>query len=214
MAIVTYSSLDYGFGVTYDDARITHTDDTADPRLRAAWSMRVPTRIAAAVLFATRDATIESVARGLSPSLLLTTDAFPLQPGMLGTWDWEQQALPRGRAFLAATGAYAVEAAGLYWRGFPVLQFTTVPPADAEPPAPVECLSLLHTPAQTFAIELVVPVHDLDEWSEPFQEIADGFFLLPIEREGIMRTGHQHAWSLRLEAGELEDDLKDGMAAR
>ena len=214
MAIVTYSSLDYGFGVTYDDARITHTDDTADPRLRAAWSMRVPTRIAAAVLFATRDATIESVARGLSPSLLLTTDAFPLQPGVLGTWDWEQQALPRGRAFLAATGAYAVEAAGLYWRGFPVLQFTTVPPADAEPPAPVECLSLLHTPAQTFAIELVVPVHDLDEWSEPFQEIADGFFLLPIEREGIMRTGHQHAWSLRLEAGEFEDDLKDGLAAR
>jgi hypothetical protein len=214
MAIVTYSSLDYGFGVTYDDSRITHTDDTADPRLRAAWSVRVPTRIAAAVLFTTRDATIESVARGLSPSLLLTTDAFPLQPGMLGTWDWEQQALPRGRAFLAATGAYAVEAAGLYWRGFPVLQFTTVPPADAEPPAPVECLSLLHTPAQTFAIELVVPVHDLDEWSEPFQEIADGFFLLPIEREGIMRTGHQHAWSLRLEAGDREDDLKDGMAAR
>ena len=29
MAIVTYSSPDYGFGVTYDDARIVHTDDPA-----------------------------------------------------------------------------------------------------------------------------------------------------------------------------------------
>ena len=214
MAIVTYSNLDFGFGVTYDDALITHTDDAADPRLRAAWSTRVPTRIAAAVLFTTRDATVESIARGLAPSLLLTTDSFPLAPGLLGAWDWEDVGLPLGREFLAATGAHAVEAAGLYWRGFPVLQFTTVPPADAEPPAPVECLSLLHTPAQTFAIELVVPVHDLDEWSAPFQEVADGFFLLPMEREGRMRTGHQHAWSLRMEAGELQDDLTDGLAAR
>ena len=47
MAIVTYSNLDFGFGVTYDDALVTHTDDAADPRLRAAWSMRVPSRIAA-----------------------------------------------------------------------------------------------------------------------------------------------------------------------
>ena len=70
MAIVTYSSPDYGFGVTYDDARIVHTDDPADPRLRAAWSMRVPTRIAAAALFTTRDASVESIARGLAPSLL------------------------------------------------------------------------------------------------------------------------------------------------
>ena len=214
MAIVTYSSPDLGFGVTYDDTSIIHTDDTADPRLRAAWSMRIPTQIAAAVLFTTRDATIESIARGLAPSLLLTTDGFPLQPGRLATWDWDEEAEYRGRRFLEVTRAHALEAAGLYWRGFPVLQFTTVPPADAEPPAPVECLSLLHTPAQTFTIELVVPVSDLDEWSEPFQEIADGFFLLPIEREGNMRTGHQQAWSTRIEAAEHEDDLKDGLAAR
>jgi hypothetical protein len=214
MAIVTYSNPDLGFGVTYDDASLVHTDDTADPRLRAAWSLRVPTRIAAAVLFTTRDATIESIARGLSPSLLLTTDAFPLQPDRLGTWDWEAEAEQRGRGFLEVTGARALEAIGLYWRGYPVLQLTTAPPADAEPPAPVECLSLLHTPQQTFAIELVVPVSDLDEWSEPFQEIADGFFLLPIEREGNMRTGHQRAWSARIEATEHEDDLTDGLPRR
>lgn len=214
MAIVTYSNPDLGFGVTYDDASIIHTDDTADPRLRAAWSLRVPTQIAAAVLFTTRGATVESIARGLSPSLLLTTDAFPLQPGRLAQWDWEEEAEQRGRRFLEVTGARALEAAGLYWRGYPVLQLTTVPPADADPPAPVECLSLLHTPPQTFAIELVVPVSDLDEWSEPFQEIADGFFLLPIEREGSMRTGHQHAWSARMEAAEHEDGLKDDLTRR
>jgi hypothetical protein len=206
MAIVTYSSPDFGFGVTYDDALITHADDAADARLRAAWSARIPTRIATAVLFTTPDASTESIARGLAPSLLLSTDAFPLQPQLLAAWDWEEAAERRGRPFLQATGAYALEAAGLYWRGFPVLQFTTVPPADAEPPAPVECLSLLHTPAQTFALELVVPVRDLDEWSAPFQEVADGFFLLPAEREGNLRTGHQHAWSRRLEAGDREDE--------
>jgi hypothetical protein len=214
MAIVTYSNPDFGFGVTYDDASVVHTHDTADPRLRAAWSVRIPTQIAAAVLFTTRDATIESIARGLVPSLLLTTDAFPLQPDRLGRWDWESEAEQRGRRFLEVTRAPALEAVGLYWRGFPVLQLTTVPPADAEPPAPVECLSMLHTPQQTFAIELVVPVSDLDEWSEPFQEVADGFFLLPIEREGFMRTGHQHAWSARIDATEREDDLTDGLARR
>ena len=166
MAIVTYSNPDFGFGVTYDDTSIVHTHDTADPRLRAAWSLRVPTQVAAAVLFTTRDATIESIARGLAPSLLLTTDAFPLQPDRLGRWDWEIEAEYRGRRFLEVTRAPALEAVGLYWRAYPVLQLTTVPPADADPPAPVECLSLLHTPQQTFAIELVVPVSDLDEWSE------------------------------------------------
>jgi len=215
MAIVTYSNPDYGFGVTFDDSSVVHTDDTADPRLGAAWSMRIPIRIAAAVLFTTRDATIESVARGLTPSLLLTTDAFPVQPERLGIWDWEKEAERRGRGFLEITRAKALEALGLFWRGFPVLQLTTVPQAGADPGAPVECLSLLHTPQQTFAIELVVPVSDLDEWSEPFQAIADGFFLLPIEREGFMRTGHQHAWSARIEATvQREDDLTDGLARR
>jgi hypothetical protein len=207
MAIVTYSNAAFGFGVTYDDAPITHTDDADDLRLRAAWTMRIPTAIAAAVLFTTRSATDESIARGLAPSLLLTTDHLPLRPGLLGTWDWDEIAPREGRGFLERTGAYALEGIGMYWRGFPVLQFTTVPPADADPPAPVECLSLLYTPSQTFAIELVVPVAGLDAWSERFQEVADGFFLLPIEREGRMRTGHQKAWSGRIEAGDLKDDL-------
>ncbi len=207
MAIVTYSNPNFGFGVTYDDARITHADEAADPRLHAAWSTRIPTKIAAAVLFTTRHATADSISRGLAPSLLLTTDGAPPRPGVLGTWDWDEVAPRAGRAFLERTGAHAIEGIGMYWRGYPVLQYTTVPPGDADPPAPVECLSMLYTPAQTFALELVVPVPDLDEWSGPLQEIADGFFLLPIEREGRMRTGHQHAWSLRLTASDLKDDL-------
>jgi hypothetical protein len=214
MAIVTYSNAAFDFGVTYDDALITHTDDTADPRLRAARSMRIPIAIATAVLFTTREATIESIARGLAPSLLLTTDHAALDPSVLGTWDWDAVAPREARAFLEQTGAGAVETVGAYWRGFPMLQFTTVPPADSVPPAPVECLSLLYTPTQTFAIQLVVPVSDLDEWGMRFQEVADGFFLLPIEREGRMRTGHQHVWSHRFEAGQREDDLRDDLAAR
>ena len=35
MAILTYTSAAHGFGVTYDDARLTHVDDPADPRLLA-----------------------------------------------------------------------------------------------------------------------------------------------------------------------------------
>jgi hypothetical protein len=213
MAIVTYSNKDFGFGVTYDDALLTHTDDAADPRLRAAWSGRIPTAIAAAVLFTTREATVEGIAHGLAPSLLLATDHEPQKQGMLGMWDWDEVAPREGRDFLEQTGAHALEAIGLYWRGFPVLQYTTVPPADADPPAPVECLSMLYTPAQTFAMELVVPVHDLDDWTGRLQEIADGFFLLPIEREGYSRTGHQHAWSQRLDAGDLAGGIRDDLAA-
>ena len=214
MAIVTYSNPVSGFGVAYDDTLLTHIDDPADPRLRAAWSARIPTRVLAAVLFTTRRARTEDIGRGLTPSLLLTSDDAPLTPHKLGAWDWDAVADREGMAFLEATGAYALEAVGLYWRGYPVVQFTTVPPADAEPPAPVECLSMLYTPAQTFAIELVVPIPDLDEWSARFQEVADGFFLLPLEREGRLRTGHQHAWSRHLEAGDREDDLTDGLTAR
>ena len=51
-----------------------------------------------------------------------------------------------------------------------------------------------------------MPVHDLDEWSATFQEIADGFFLLPIEREGKSRTGHQQAWSRHMESGDRKDE--------
>ena len=66
---------------------------------------------------------------------------------------------------------------------------------------------------QSFAMELVVPVHDLDDGSGRLQEIADGFFLLPIEREGYSRTGHQHAWSQRLDAGDLAGGVRDDLAA-
>ena len=206
MSIVTYSNAAFGFGVTYDDGEITHTDDPADPRLRAAWAHRVPTPIAAGVLFTTRDADLEGIARGLTPSLLVTTDNTPLPAGAIGTWDWEEVTRREGGRFLARTRASAVEAAGVYWRGYPVLQLTAVPAADADPPAPVEVLGMLYTPAQTFASLLVIQPGDAVPWTGRLQEVADGFFLLPIEREGRVRTGHQHVRSVRLEADGTEDE--------
>lgn len=204
MAIVTYKNLDFGFGVTYDDARLVCIPDPSEPRLEAAWTTRIPSRIAAAVLFTTTSATATTVAHGLTPSLLMTTDGLPLPPLLLAQWDWDDVAPPYARLFLETTGAAAVDAVGMYWRGFPVLQYTTVP-ATADSPAPVECLSIMHTPAQTFAIELVLPLADADVWSARLQEVADGFFLLPIEREGKMRTGHHHVWSQRIEAAQAKD---------
>ena len=75
MAIVTYSNSGFGFGATYDDALLTHTDDAADLRLRATWGARIRAAVAAAVVFAPWDASAEDIARGRAPSLLLTTDA-------------------------------------------------------------------------------------------------------------------------------------------
>ncbi|HEX5643798.1 MAG TPA: hypothetical protein VFZ86_15915, partial [Thermoleophilia bacterium] len=80
MAIVTYSNPGFGFGATYDDALLTHTDDDADPRLRATWAARIRTAVAAAVVFVPWTATADDIARGVAPSLLLTTDARRLGP--------------------------------------------------------------------------------------------------------------------------------------
>jgi hypothetical protein len=64
---------------------------------------------------------------------------------------------------------------------------------------------MLYTPVQTFSSLLVVPRGEEDPWIVRMQEVMDGFFLLPIEREGHSRTGHQHVRSLRLSASDLED---------
>jgi hypothetical protein len=207
VAIVTYTNAAFGFGVTYDDALIAHADDPADPRLAAAWQDRLPMTVASAVLFAPKGTAADAIAGGLAPTHLLATDGTPLTSIALGAWDWDEAARRVGRVFLERTSADALDALGVYWRGYPVLQLTAIPPAEADPPAPVEVLALLYTPAQTFATLLVLPLAGMDFWGERFQEIADGFFLLPMEREGRLRTGHQHAWSARLESADLRDDL-------
>ncbi len=206
MAMVTYTNPDAGFGVTYDDALLARADDPADLRLRAAWSMRISTRITASVLFTTPDASIEAIARGLAPSLLLTTDGERLEPGVLGRWDWDEVTRREASAFVERTGAQKIDTTAVFWRGFPVLQLAMVEPPDADPAAPLQLLGMLYTPAQTFSSLLVIPRGDEHIWIPRLQEIMDGFFLLPIEREGRVRTGHQQVRSLRLTASDLGDD--------
>ena len=205
MAIVTYTNPSHGFGVTYDDQLLTQTDDPADPRLRAAWSARIPTKVAAGVLFTTRDASIEGIARGLTPSLLVTTDDQRPQPGVLATWDWDEVTRREACAFMQRTAAEEIESTAVYWRGFPVLQLALPAPPGADPAAPLQLLGMLFTPEQTFSSLLVIPRGETEPWVERLQEVMDGFFLLPIEREGRVRTGHQQVRSLHLTAGDLED---------
>jgi hypothetical protein len=64
---------------------------------------------------------------------------------------------------------------------------------------------MLYTPAQTFSSLLVIPHGDEHPWIPRLQEVMDGFFLLPIEREGRVRTGHQQVRSLHLTASDLGD---------
>ena len=205
MAIVTYTNASHGFGVTYDDQQLAQTDDPADPRLRAAWSARIPTKAAAGVLFTTRDASIEGIARGLAPSLLVTTDDQRPQPAVLAKWDWDEVTRHEACAFMQRTGAEEVETTAVYWRGFPVLQLALLAPPGADPAAPLQLLGMLYTPEQTFSSLLVIPRGEAEPWVERLQEVMDGFFLLPIEREGRVRTGHQQVRSLRLTTGDLED---------
>jgi hypothetical protein len=204
MAIVTYSSPGFGFGVTYDDALLTHTDDTADLRLRATWTANIRTHVAAAALFVPRDATAQGITRGLAPSLLLTTDARRLGPGVLSWWDWDEVIRAEAASFMDRTGADELQTSAVYWRGFPVLQLATTAP-EPDFAAPLQLLGMLFTPEQTFSSLLVVPRGREDPWIERMQEVMDGFFLLPIEREGRTRTGHQQVRSLRLSASDLED---------
>jgi hypothetical protein len=168
--------------------------------------MRIPTRITASVLFTTPDACIAAIARGLTPSLLLTTDGERVAPGVLGRWDWDEITRREASAFVQRTGAQEIETTAVYWRGFPVLQLAMVAPPDAEPAAPLQLLGMLYTPEQTFSSLLVIPHGDQHIWTERLQEVMDGFFLLPIEREGRVRTGHQQVRSLHLTASDLGDD--------
>jgi hypothetical protein len=208
MAIVTYSSAPLGFGVTYDDADLARIEDAADPRLAAAWIDRLSTRVAGGVLFCPSTAAPEEIAGGTAPSLLVATDLSPLTPDVLGGWDWDAATRREAERFMTLTGADEIEATAVYWRGFPVLQLATDhSPANGSTPC-VEVLGMLYTPAQTFASLLVAPRGLEDPWLARFQEVMDGFFLVPIEREGRVRTDHQHVRSLRLSRADLEDLAK------
>jgi hypothetical protein len=94
----------------------------------------------------------------------------------------------------------------VYWRGFPVLQLAMVAPPGGDPAAPLQLLGMLYTPEQTLSSLLVIPRGEEHTWIPRLQEVMDGFFLLPIEREGRVRTGHQQVRSLRLTASDLDDD--------
>lgn len=213
MAIVTYSTVQHGFGVTYDDAWLTHVDDPGDPRMAAAWRAHVPVTVAGSVLFLSREAEPADVAAGRTPSQLITTDDRPLPPRTLAAWDWDEEARRLSALFLERTGMGSVEATAVYWRGFPVLQLSAVPVPDEEAPptqltaAPIEVVGTLSTPAQTFTSLLVMPLLDVEEWGERFQVLMDGFYLVPIEREGRVRTGHKFVRSLHVDARDVREDL-------
>jgi hypothetical protein len=205
MAIVTYSNASLGFGVTYDDAELARAEDPTDARLAAAWTDRLTTRVAGSVLFCPSTSTPERIGAGTVPSLLITTDRSPLSPGTLSRWDWDEATGREAAPFMTLTGADEIETSAVYWRGFPVLQVAVVSAPDERPAMPVQMLGMLYTPAQTFASLLVVPRGMEDPWLQRFQDVMDGFFLMPIEREGYARTGHQHVRSLHLSAQDLED---------
>jgi hypothetical protein len=205
MAIVTYSTASLGFGVTYDDADLARAEGADDARFAAAWTDRLTTRVAGGVLFCPTTATAEEIGAGSAPSLLITTDRSPLSPGLLGRWDWDEVTRREAAPFMTLTGADEIETSAVYWRGFPVLQLAAVVAPEGRPGMPVQMLGTLYTPAQTFASLLVVPRGMEDPWIQRFQEVMDGFFLMPIEREGNARTSHQHVRSLHLSAKDLED---------
>ena len=205
MTIVTYSNASLGFGVTYDDAETARAEGPTDPRYAAAWTDRFTTRVAGGVLFCPTTATAEMISGGTAPSLLITTDGSPLSPGVLGRWDWDEVTGREAAPFMTLTGAGEIETNAVYWRGFPVLQLAVVTRSDEGPSLPVQMLGMLYTPAQTFSSLLVVPRGMEDPWIQTFQEVMDGFFLMPIEREGYARTGHQHVRSLHVTVKDLED---------
>ena len=198
MTITTYTNEPHGFGATYDDARLSCIDDPSDPRLAAAWSHRIHSEIAAAVLFTATECTADEIAAGSAFSALITTDSAVSGPHLLGSWDWEAVTLQEAPRFLDDTSSVYLDAYHLHWRGFPILQLTARPSPEAPPPRILEELGLLYTPQQTFASLVVWPTDDPKELRPTARELWDGFFLVPLERESQARTGHKLVKQLRI----------------
>ena len=98
MAITTYTNEPYGFGVTYDDARLACVDDPRDPRLPAAWSHRIHSEIAASALL---------TAAGAAFSVPITTDSAASGPHLLSSLDWDAVTLQETSGFLVFVGQVA-----------------------------------------------------------------------------------------------------------
>jgi hypothetical protein len=198
MTITTYTNVPHGFGLTYDDARLSCIDDPSDPRLAATWSHRIGNEIAASVLFTLPGCTADEIAAGTAFSVLITTDSAASGSHLLGTWDWDAVTLEEAPRFLEDTNAAYLDAYHLHWRGFPILQLTARPSPEAPAPRILEELGLLYTPQQTFSSLVVWPTDDPKELRPTARELWDGFFLLPLEREGHVRTGHKLVRHLRI----------------
>ena len=93
--------------------------------------------------------------------------------------------------FLEETHAAYVDAYHLHWRRFPILQLTARPRPESPAPRILEELGVLYTPQQTFTSLVVWPSEDTQELGPTVRELWDGFFLVPLEREGRVRTGHK-----------------------
>jgi hypothetical protein len=191
MAINTYANEAHGFGFTYDNARFTCVDDPSDPRRAAAWSSRIDNEVAASVLFTLAGCTAEEVAAGTAYSMLVTTDSVAPGTQLLGGWDWDEVMLDAAESFLEKTNASYVNAYQLYWRGFPIVQFTARPGPETPSPHLLEEIGMLYTPQQTFTSLVVWPTDDREDLAPLARELWDGFFLVPLEREGRVRTGHK-----------------------
>jgi len=191
MTIITYANEPHGFGLTYDDARLACIDDPSDPRLSAAWSHRIGHKIAASVLLTAPGSTADEIAAGSTLSVLITTDSPASGSHPPGIWDWDEVTTQEAPRFLEDTNAAYVDAYHLHWRGFPILQLTARPRPESPAPRILEDLGLLYTPQQTFTSLVVWPSEDTQELGPTVRELWDGFFLVPLEREGRVRTGHK-----------------------
>ena len=175
MSVMTYTNEPHGFGLTYDDARLVCIDDPSDPRLAAARSQRIGHEIAAGSAF----------------PVLITTDSPALGSHPPGIWDWDEVTTQEAPRFLEETNAAYVDAYHLHWRGFPILQLTARPRPAYPAPRILEELGVLYTPQQTFTSLVVWPSEGTQELGPTARELWDGFFLVPLEREGRSRTGHK-----------------------
>jgi hypothetical protein len=143
------------------------------------------------VLFTLPGCTAEEIAVGAAYSMLVTTDGVTPGPELLGGWDWDDVMLDAAESFLEETSAAYLDAYQIYWRGFPIVQFPARPGPEIPPPHILEEIGMLYTPQQTFSSLVVWPTDDCSELGPKARELWDGFFLMPLEREGKVRTGHK-----------------------
>ena len=205
MTINTYANEAHGFGFTYDSARFACVADPGDPRRAAAWSSRISNEIAASVLFTLAGSTAEEVAEGTAYSMLVTTDSVAPGTELLGGWDFDEVTLEAAESFLEKTSAAYVNAYQAYWRGFPMVQFTARPGPETPSPHLLEEIGMLYTPRQTFTSLVVWPTDDREALAPVARELWDGFFLVPLEREGRVRTGHKLVRRLEISRSAMGD---------